>query len=82
MVVSMEEGEDGEDGSMLAEESMAAGKDVGNGWLRFWDPAENEHYYYHPDTEETSWDPPGHLLQGKEGAGENDEVKQCRWFIV
>lgn len=64
-----------------SEESTAAGKDVGNGWLRFWDPAESDHYYYHPDTEETSWDPPTHLLfeQGRDdddGAGDNGGVNQ------
>jgi len=24
-------------------------------WLRFWDAGEQQHYYFHPATEETAW---------------------------
>ena len=28
------------------------------GWLQFWDHAEESHYYHHPATGRTSWEPP------------------------
>lgn len=54
---------------------MASGQDVGEGWLRFWDSAENDYYYFHTESEVTSWDLPPHLAAWQKQRDEaEDEV--------